>query len=466
MKRRRAHHTDSSSRIGSSSSSSSSDSSSSSRNRHRHHHRRRRSSTFSDPPFISCSATPAKYLLKRIRRGKFVTFDKLLLPVLDETLVVGQAAKRTRDSRSAKRRVVDLATWLEAWNIFLAVRLQVSPSSALQLAKYQAIMCQLFSSYPVGVCIKYDSLFRQAVARDKSHLTPWGQVKDDILLWCAIRTPFGPPSSLAPTPCNPPPPMEQPSLPKGVSPTHSQGRKSAGNSITPPAIVPSVPLPTSAGSRVASVTTPASPALELLQLQGKLHPYTPLRCSVFERSLSDHPDKAWVSWLLHSIKHGISIGFNGARTPLKSHNLISAYQHPDIISSELSKEIAAGRVLGPFTEKPFVNLQTSGLGAAPKKNGKWRVILHLSALASVSTTGSQRRSFHSITLLLMMLSAASQAWRWLSHGKSRPKVSLSHGSSPGRGLGSLGYVLAREVLCRHMSTVWPAISSILIKSVC
>ena len=25
-------------------------------------------------------------------------------------------------------------------------------------------------------------------------------------------------------------------------------------------------------------------------------------------------------------------------------------------------------------EKPFVNLRTSGLGAAPKKNGKWRVI--------------------------------------------------------------------------------------------
>ena len=144
------------------------------------------------PAFTSCSATPAKYLIKRIRRGKFVAFDKLLLPVIDETLAVhaGQAAKRSRDSSSVKRRVIDLASWLEAWNIFLAVRLHVSPSSALQLAKYQAIMCQLFSSYPVGVCIKYDSLFWQAAARDSSHLTPWDQVKDDILLWCATRHPF------------------------------------------------------------------------------------------------------------------------------------------------------------------------------------------------------------------------------------------------------------------------------------
>lgn len=110
--------------------------------------------------------------------------------MLDETFAVGQAAKRTWDSGSAKRHVVDLATWLEAWNIFLAVHLQVSPSSALQLAKHQAIMCQLFSSYPVGVCIKYDSLFRQAVARDKSHLTPWDQVKDNILLWYATWHPF------------------------------------------------------------------------------------------------------------------------------------------------------------------------------------------------------------------------------------------------------------------------------------
>ena len=103
---------------------------------------------------------------------------------------MGQAAKRIRDSRPARRRVVDLATWLEAWNIFFAVRLQISPSSALQLAKYQTIMCQLFSSYPVGVCIKYGSLFRQAVAQDKFHLTPWDQVKDNILLWCATRHPF------------------------------------------------------------------------------------------------------------------------------------------------------------------------------------------------------------------------------------------------------------------------------------
>ena len=146
------------------------------------------------------------------------------------------------------------------------MHLQVSPSSALQLAKYQAITCQLFSSYPVGVCIKYDSLFRQAVARDKSHLTPCGQGKDDILLWCATQHPFRAPKQPSANPL-------QSSATNGATKstqgrvTHTQSAQEIGNSIMPPAIVPSAPLPTSAGSRVASVTTPASPALELLRLQ-------------------------------------------------------------------------------------------------------------------------------------------------------------------------------------------------------
>ncbi|KAL5488979.1 hypothetical protein EMCRGX_G018014 [Ephydatia muelleri] len=339
VKRRRAHHTDSSSRSGSSSSSSSSDSSSSSRDRHRHHHRRRRSSTaFSDPPFISCSATPAKYLLKRIRRGKFVTFDKLLLPVLDETLVVGQAAKRTR---SAKRHVVDLATWLEAWNVFLAVRLQVSPSSALQLAKYQAIMCQLFSSYPVGVCIKYDSLFRQAVARDKSHFTPWGQVKDDILLWCAIRHPIRAP--------------KQPSANPLQSSATNGATKSTQGRVTH----------TQSGQEICRKFNFASCNRAECSFAYKCW---------FTGCLGDHPGK-------------------------------SCPRAPAAPGSELSKEIAAGRVLGPFTEKPFVNLQTSGLGAAPKKNGMWRVILHLSAPYGVSVNdGISKEEFSLHYLLLMMLS--------------------------------------------------------------
>ena len=46
---------------------------------------------------------PAKYLVRRIRQGKFIKLDKLLPPVLDETLTT-QLGKR---SGGSKRRIGD-----------------------------------------------------------------------------------------------------------------------------------------------------------------------------------------------------------------------------------------------------------------------------------------------------------------------------------------------------------------------
>ena len=144
----------------SSSSGGSSSSSSESRHRRRHHHCCRSSSLedFWAPPFPSCMSTPAKYLVRRIQRGKFVNFDKLLGPALGEgsSAILGQE-KREKDKGAGRRRVVDLATWLEAWNIFLAIRIQTVPDSALTIVKYQAVITMQFGSYPAGVCLKYDS---------------------------------------------------------------------------------------------------------------------------------------------------------------------------------------------------------------------------------------------------------------------------------------------------------------------
>ena len=88
-----------------------------------------------------------------------------------------------------KRQVCDLPSWLEAWNIFLAIRVQTAPKTALQLVKYQTIVCQLFSAYPAASALKYDWLFREAVARSKSTLQ-WDVLKEDILVWCVTCNSF------------------------------------------------------------------------------------------------------------------------------------------------------------------------------------------------------------------------------------------------------------------------------------
>ena len=107
--------------------------------------------------------------------------------------------------------------------------------------------------------------------------------------------------------------------------------------------------------------------------------YTPLRRSEFERELINYPDKAHTSWLLDAIDNGVTLGYTGPRTHIIFPNLLSAKLHSAVIDQELFKECAAGRILGPYTTQPLPNLRCSGLGAVPKKNGKWRVIMHLSA---------------------------------------------------------------------------------------
>ena len=107
--------------------------------------------------------------------------------------------------------------------------------------------------------------------------------------------------------------------------------------------------------------------------------HTPLRRSQFVSELAHHPNKAFVSWLLDAIDNGVSLGYAGPRIPHSSPYLTSAYTHSAVIDQELAKEREAGRILGPFTTPPIPNLRCSGLGVVPKKNGKWRVIMHLSA---------------------------------------------------------------------------------------
>lgn len=132
----------------------------------------------------------------------------------------------------------------------------------------------------------------------------------------------------------------------------------------------------SAGTQAARASTLAKSVPNDLELQRAL---TPLRHSQFERELVNHPDKAWTHWLLNGIKNGVALGYDGPRGPREARNLISASQHTHVIDEELRKECLAGRILGPFPARPIENLKCSGLGAVPKKGGKWRMILHLSA---------------------------------------------------------------------------------------
>ena len=124
-------------------------------------------------------------MVKKI--SEYTDFDRLLSPTDDAG--PGQAVA-PKKSRKAKRQVCDLQSWLEAWNIYLAIRIQTAPKTTLQLVKYQTIVCQLFSAYPAASALKYDRLFREAAARSKSTTFQWDVLKEDILVWCVTHNPF------------------------------------------------------------------------------------------------------------------------------------------------------------------------------------------------------------------------------------------------------------------------------------
>ena len=126
-------------------------------------------------------------MVKKIKRGEYTDFNKLLSPTDDA--LPGQAVA-LKKSRKTKRQVFDLQSWQEAWNIYLAIRIQTAPKTTLQLVKYQTIVCQLFSAYPAASALKYDRLFREAAARSKSTTFQWDGLKEDILVWCVTRNPF------------------------------------------------------------------------------------------------------------------------------------------------------------------------------------------------------------------------------------------------------------------------------------
>ena len=94
----------------------------------RHHHSKSRDRSSLNAPFTTMVPTPSRREVKRIKKGKYAHFDKLLSPTDDPfSLPVGKRKGKDR------RQVRDLGSWFEAWNIFIAIRVQIAPNTALEL---------------------------------------------------------------------------------------------------------------------------------------------------------------------------------------------------------------------------------------------------------------------------------------------------------------------------------------------
>ena len=111
-------------------------------------------------------------------------------------------------------------------------------------------------------------------------------------------------------------------------------------------------------------------------------PVTPVKVDCLKFFLHGY-DRALANYLIDGFGFGFRVHFVGEQLAYKSPNLKSAIDQPDLVQAKLSKECAAGRIVGPFTTPPFPNLRTSPLGIVPKKDlSEFRLIHHLSLFIS------------------------------------------------------------------------------------
>ena len=116
----------------------------------------------------------------------------------------------------------------------------------------------------------------------------------------------------------------------------------------------------------------SSKACQLYQLG-----QTPLHIQNLIVSLKRYPDST-AKELEEGLLNGFPLHYEGPRYFRDSPNLLSAKQLPEILQDKIIKEIQAGRVAGPFLDRPFSTLQISPVGLVPKKGGDFRLIHHLS----------------------------------------------------------------------------------------
>ena len=106
---------------------------------------------------------------------------------------------------------------------------------------------------------------------------------------------------------------------------------------------------------------------------------SPIDIYPLDLELANHPDRNFAFNLLSTLNEGAHIGYCRPRSARISPNLISPTQHPDVVSSNLKKEVKLGRVAGPYPAPPLANFQCHPVGVIPKKHSSdWRTIYRLS----------------------------------------------------------------------------------------
>ena len=110
------------------------------------------------------------------------------------------------------------------------------------------------------------------------------------------------------------------------------------------------------------------------------HIVTPLLWQSWQASPVEHPNRAFVNWLIAEMQDGFRIGYTCGRPKSLQQNPISALERPQVFREYLAKECAEGRIMGLFAASELPQLLISHFGIIPKSTpGKWQLIVDMSS---------------------------------------------------------------------------------------
>ena len=83
---------------------------------------------------------------------------------------------------------------------------------------------------------------------------------------------------------------------------------------------------------------------------------SPIRTPMLAAYLCRHPDREFVSFILHGLVQGFHVGYNvmssGARLRSGCHNHPSSLANAQVVRDYIGEEILAGRMVGPLCLAP------------------------------------------------------------------------------------------------------------------
>ena len=83
---------------------------------------------------------------------------------------------------SNPKKITSFSSWMEAWNVYLSIRVDHAPTRATELVAYQCIIAPASTQYPPTAWLNYDVHFCMLAASDPN--LHWDVRHTDLLFKC------------------------------------------------------------------------------------------------------------------------------------------------------------------------------------------------------------------------------------------------------------------------------------------